>query len=48
MDGGCGGRGQELDVLPQDAGLIVADRYGGVILQGAIDLDADIEALPRP
>jgi hypothetical protein len=57
-----------LDALPQDAGLIVADRYGGEILrtapehklaaarrkamtlrlQGVIDPDGDLEALPRP
>jgi hypothetical protein len=65
-----------LDVLPQDVGLIVADRYGGEILrtalehklagarrkamtlrllrtaafrlQGVIDPDGDLEALPRP
>jgi len=59
MDGGCGVRGQELDVLAQDAGLAVADGYGGEILRTAplraaafrlqrmIDPERDIEALPR-
>jgi hypothetical protein len=35
MDGGCGVREQELDVLPQNAGLAVADGYGGEILRTA-------------